>query len=108
VKFLLDHDVPDQVAQLLRYLGHEVTLVREALSPTAEDAEVFEFAQSHRPIIVTCNRNHFLSLARAAFEAQPPRPFHGLIILVRRRTRQAPMRSPAHLAAPRRRERFVP
>jgi len=96
VKFLLDHDVPDEVARVLKHVGHEVTLVREALYARALDAEIFGFAQSHRLIIVTCNRDHFLALARAAFEAQPPQPFHGLIILVRRRTRQAEC---AHLLA---------
>jgi hypothetical protein len=35
-------------------------------------------------------------LARAAFEAKPPHPFHGLIILIRRRTRQEEC---AHLLA---------
>ena len=89
MKFLLDHDVPDEVAQVLKHLGHEVTLVREALSARAGDPEVFGHAQSQGRIIVSCNRNHFLALARAAFEADPPQPFHGLIILVRRRTRQA-------------------
>lgn len=96
MKFLLDHDVPDEIAQVLKYVGHEVTLVREALAASASDAAVFAFAQTHRLIIVTCNRGHFLALARAAFDAEPPRPFSGLIILVRRRTRQAEC---AHLLA---------
>ena len=46
MKFLLDHDVPDEVAQVLKHLGHEATLVREALSARAEDPEVFGHAQS--------------------------------------------------------------
>jgi predicted nuclease of predicted toxin-antitoxin system len=96
VRFLLDHDVPDEVAQVLKYVGHEVTLVREAVSCESEDAEVFGFAQAHGLIVITCNRDHFLALARAAFEARPPRPFPGLIVLVRRRTRQAEC---AHLLA---------
>lgn len=96
MRFLLDHDVPDEVAHVLRHLGHEVKLVREALSSQSEDAEVFGFAQSHGLIIITCNRDHFLDLARAAFEARAPQPFHGLIVLVRRRTRQAEC---AHLLA---------
>jgi hypothetical protein len=90
VKFLLDHDVPDEVAAVLKHLGHDVTLVREALSATATDPEIFGFAQTHRQIIITCNRGHFLALARAAFSAVPvPPSFHGLIVLIRRRTRQA-------------------
>lgn len=96
MRFLLDHDIPDEVAHVLRHVGHEVTLVREALSSESEDAEVFRLAQSQGFVIITCNRDHFLHLARAAFEAQPPQPFHGLIVLVRRRTRQAEC---AHLLA---------
>jgi predicted nuclease of predicted toxin-antitoxin system len=96
VRFLLDHDVPDEVAQVLKHLRHEVTLVREALSARAPDVEIFEFAQTRRLVVVSCNRAHFLALARAAFEAKPPHPFHGLIILIRRRTRQEEC---AHLLA---------
>jgi predicted nuclease of predicted toxin-antitoxin system len=89
VKFLLDHDVPDEVAEVLKHLGHDVTLVREALSARAQDPEIFGYAQTQRRIIITCNRGHFLTLARATFAAVPPQPFHGLIVLIRRRTRQA-------------------
>jgi predicted nuclease of predicted toxin-antitoxin system len=96
VRFLLDHDVPDEVAQVLKQLGHEVTLVREALSATALDPEIFDHAQKNDLVILTCNRNHFLALARAAFEAKPPQPFAGLVILIRRRTRQSEC---AHLLA---------
>ncbi len=89
MKFLLDHDVPDEVAQVLKHLGHDVALVREALSATAQDPEIFGHAQTNRQIIITCNRGHFLALARATFATKPPQPFHGLIVLIRRRTRQA-------------------
>jgi predicted nuclease of predicted toxin-antitoxin system len=89
LKFLLDHDVPEAVAHLLRHWGHEPIRLREVLSVTASDDEVFAHAQSQRLPIISCNRNHFLALAQAAVAAQPPRPFAGLIVLVRRRTRQA-------------------
>ena len=89
MKFLLDHDVPDEVAQVLKQLGYEVSLVRETLSAAAPDAAIFDHAQENGFVILTCNRNHFLMLARAACEAKPPRPFAGLVILIRRRTRQS-------------------
>jgi predicted nuclease of predicted toxin-antitoxin system len=89
VRFLLDHDVPDVMAQLLRHWGHEPIRLREALPITASDEEVFAHAQSLRLPIISCNRDHFLALAHAAVAAQPPRPFAGLIVLIRRRTRQA-------------------
>ena len=31
MKFLLDHDVPDDLSYLLEQLGHDVTLLRKAL-----------------------------------------------------------------------------
>lgn len=96
MRFLLDHDVPNEVAQVLKYVGHEVTLVREVLSLTTEDAEIFDYARSERLILVTCNRDHFISLARKVFETQPSQPSSGLVILVRRRTRQSEC---AHLLA---------
>ena len=89
MKFLLDHDVPDEVAQVLKHWGHDVALVREALSASASDPEIFGYAQTHRRIVISCNRGHFLALARATFAAVPAQPFCGLIVLIRRRTRQA-------------------
>ena len=77
MKFLLDHDVPDEVAQVLKVFGHEVALVREALSARATDPEIFGYAQTQRQIIISCNRGHFLALAQAAFAAEPPSPFQG-------------------------------
>ena len=87
MKFLLDHDVPDEVEQLLRYWKHEVRRLREVLPVTAADVAVFEWAQQEQRIIVSCNRNHFLELARQAVSKD--QPFAGLIILIRRRTRQS-------------------
>jgi predicted nuclease of predicted toxin-antitoxin system len=83
VKFFLDQDVPDEVAQLLRHLGHEATVLREALPIGSVDDAVFAHARAHGMIMITCNRDDYLALAAA-------RPEHpGLVILVRRRTRQA-------------------
>lgn len=50
---------------------------------TIPDAEVFAYAQTHGLITVTCNRGDFLALANE----HPAHP--GLVILIRRRTRQA-------------------
>jgi hypothetical protein len=79
--------VPDEVEQLLRYWKHEVRRLREVLPVTAADVAVFEWAQREQRIIVSCNRNHFLELARQAVSKD--QPFAGLIILIRRRTRQS-------------------
>ena len=87
MKFLLDHDVPDQVGQLLVYWKHEVQRLREILPVTTADQVIFELAQRERQIIISCNRNHFLNLAREAILKE--QPFAGLIVLIRRRTRQS-------------------
>jgi len=94
VKFFLDHDVPDEVDRLLRYWQYDIQRLREALPITTADEAVFDFAQREERIIITCNRNHFLKLAQDAVRSGAP--FAGLIILIRRRTRQADC---AHLLA---------
>jgi len=61
--------------------------LRDALPVTATDEQVFAWAQNQGRVIVSCNRNHFLALARQAVAQE--RRFAGLIVLIRRRTRQA-------------------
>ena len=82
MKFLLDHDVPDDLSYLLRELGHEVTLLRQVLRCTASDAEVLENSFKNDCLLITCNRDDFLNLSQKARH-------HGIIILVRRKTRTA-------------------
>ncbi|MBU6402006.1 MAG: DUF5615 family PIN-like protein [Verrucomicrobia bacterium] len=87
MKFLLDHDVPAEVGQLLRYWGHDAQQSHEVLSVDAPDAEVFAQAQKDGRVIVSCNRDHFLTLANRSVALKEE--FPGLVILIRRRTRQA-------------------
>lgn len=82
MQFFLDHDVPAEIARVLRNEGHEAVELRDVLNTTSSDEEVFAYARTHRRLMLTCNRDDFLSLA-----AQYAHP--GLIILIRRRTRQA-------------------
>ena len=44
MKFLLDHDVPDDLAFSLETLGHEVVKLREVLPVRAADDEVLRQA----------------------------------------------------------------
>lgn len=37
MKFLLDHDVPDDLSYLLEQLGHDVTLLRKAIPGDSSD-----------------------------------------------------------------------
>jgi predicted nuclease of predicted toxin-antitoxin system len=80
VKFLLDHDVPDDLSYLLEQLGHDVTLLRKALPGDSSDEAVLQFASERGCLLLTCNRDDFLNLATT-------RPHHGIVIVIRRRTR---------------------
>jgi hypothetical protein len=59
VKFLLDHDVPDDLSYLLEQLGHHVTLLRKALPRDSSDEAVFRFAHEAGCILLTRNRTTF-------------------------------------------------
>jgi predicted nuclease of predicted toxin-antitoxin system len=89
VRFFCDHDVPADVARVLRQEGHEVTELRAVLAVNASDPEVIRYAHERELLLVTCNRDDFLALASEQAGA-------GLIVLIRRRTRQAEC---AHLLA---------
>src|SRR5271170_6716752 len=82
VKFLVDEDVPIETARCVRQAGHEVLLVAETLGTRTDDTDVWYEAVQIQCIVVTCNRQDYLLLAGTA-------PATGLIILKRRRTRQA-------------------
>jgi predicted nuclease of predicted toxin-antitoxin system len=82
LKFLLDHDVPDDLSYLLVQLGHEVTLLRRVLRRDSSDAAVLEYAREGGHVLLTCNRDDFLRLATEQLH-------HGIVIVIRRRTRAA-------------------
>lgn len=82
MKFLLDHDVPDDLSYLLEELSHEVTLLRNVLPEDASDESVLQFAHDSDCVLLTCNRDDFLQLAN-------DKPHHGIIVVIRRRTRAA-------------------
>lgn len=80
--FFLDQDVPGDLAHWLRHRGHGVTCLREVLPTTATDSNAWQWALAHGAVFVSCNRDDVLALRR---EGEYP----GIVILVRRRTRQA-------------------
>lgn len=81
MKFFLDHDVPAAVKDALTRHGHEVIGVTDVLPGDSADELIFTTAQQNRCVMITCNRNDFLALAKKA-------PHYGLIILIRRRSAQ--------------------
>ena len=90
MKFLFDHDVPDDLSYLLQQLGHEVSLLRQLLPKDASDPTVFEFAYANDFLLVTCNRDDFVELAKQ-------KSYHGIIIVIRRKTRTAERSALFHL-----------
>lgn len=80
MKFLLDHDVPEDLTYLLQELGHEVLRLRDVLPQEAADLVVLQFADQHGCLLVTCNPDDFMELAER-------QPHHGIVVLIRRRTR---------------------
>jgi predicted nuclease of predicted toxin-antitoxin system len=77
---MLDHDVPDDAAFSLGALGHEVVKLREVLPMTTPDDEVLRLAGERDSVLITCNRDDFLAAAGRVAH-------HGIIILIRRKTR---------------------
>jgi predicted nuclease of predicted toxin-antitoxin system len=80
--FLLDQDVPDPIGRVIQQAGHEAQRLRDLLPINSPDDAVLAFAHSRGALLVTCNRDDFLELAKAA-------PHAGIIVLIRRRTRIA-------------------
>jgi predicted nuclease of predicted toxin-antitoxin system len=80
VRFLLDHDVPDDIIFSLTALAHDVVRLREVLPTTTTDEDVLRFATTQQRILITCNRDDFLAVGSREDHA-------GVIILIRRRSR---------------------
>lgn len=85
MKFLVDEDVAVEVTRCLQQAGHEVLLVAVVLGVRTDDLDIWHHAVRTGSIVVTCNRQDFLELAGTA-------PETGVIIVNRRRTRQAECR----------------
>lgn len=82
MKFLLDHDVPDDLSHLLDQMGHAVVFLRDILPATTPDEQVLAAAIGRDMILITCNRDDFLALA--SDRAHP-----GIIVVIRRHSRLA-------------------
>jgi predicted nuclease of predicted toxin-antitoxin system len=64
LNFLLDHDVPAEVARVLLRDQHEVSKVKDILPVNSSDEKVFAEAIRQDCVLITCNRDDFLQLAR--------------------------------------------
>jgi predicted nuclease of predicted toxin-antitoxin system len=82
MKFLLDHDVPIDISYSLAELGHQVVRLPEVLDPSINDEEILDYASQNGCVLVSCNRDDFLKLAKGKIH-------FGIIILIRRKNRAA-------------------
>lgn len=80
MRFLLDNDVPDVIARVLKEAGDDVLFLRNTMPKKSADSVVLDYAAANQLILITCNRDDFIPLARN-------RTHSGLIILIRRRSR---------------------
>jgi len=80
LRFQFDHDVPDDTAYGLSAMGHEVFKLRNLLDPQTKDEDVLRYATQNDCVLITFNRDDFLTAAQANTHA-------GLIVLIRRRAR---------------------
>lgn len=87
MKFLLDHDVPGAIGKALERQSHEAATLRSVLPQATPDGEIWQYVREQGLLIITCNRNHFLILARESIRRGEE--FPGLILLFRRHSRAA-------------------
>jgi len=73
VRFLLDNDVPDAVARVLMEAGHDVLLLRDVLPKKSSDPAVLDYAVANGLLLITCNRDDFIPLARLRTHFGPDR-----------------------------------
>jgi predicted nuclease of predicted toxin-antitoxin system len=62
MRLVIDEDVPEQVAELLRRRGHDVRPVRGTPLEGADDDVIAEAANVDAAIVVTWNHRHFSHL----------------------------------------------
>jgi predicted nuclease of predicted toxin-antitoxin system len=81
VKFLVDEDLSEEIASILRAGGLDAVHVRDLGLSGAEDQEVLDEAARQKRCVVTRNRNDFLMLTEFYFHEG--RPHHGVLIVPR-------------------------
>src|SRR5690348_4191941 len=64
LRLLLDHNVPDSVAEAFRARGHDVRLVRDILPTDSPDQLVATVSEQDGAILVSCDRDFRLIAPR--------------------------------------------
>lgn len=81
MKFLVDEDLSEELAVILRAKGVDAIHIRELGLSGAEDQEVLDEAARQKRCVITRNRNDFLKLTEFYFHEG--RPHHGILIIPR-------------------------
>ena len=92
VRFLLDEDLPPQVAVVARSLGLDIVSVHEIERTGLTDEDQLRFAASESRILVTRNRDDFIALTHRAYATNAPH--HGVLLV----PRSAPNTHPERIA----------
>ena len=66
ISFYSDENLPQDLIDALRYLGYDVLTSSEArqANQSISDAEIFKFAHAQKRVLITLNREDFISLHR--------------------------------------------
>jgi predicted nuclease of predicted toxin-antitoxin system len=81
MRFFLDEDLSDKVAQIARNLGLDACSVHEANRRELDDFEQLDYAAEHEMIMVTRNRDDFQALTREYHASG--KPHYGVLIVPR-------------------------
>jgi len=76
IRFYSDENLPQDLVDALRYLGYNVLTSSEArqANQSISDAEVLKFAHAQKRVLITLNREDFISLHRQS------QKHHGIFI----------------------------
>jgi predicted nuclease of predicted toxin-antitoxin system len=92
VRFFLDEDLSDEVAQIARNLGLDALSVHEVGRRELDDSEQLDYAASQGMVMVTRNRDDYLALNDEYHEIGKPNC--GILIV----SRSLPNNQPARIA----------
>lgn len=105
MKFLVDEDLSEEIAVILRAEGLDAVHVREIGLSGADDREVLDEAARRGCCVVTRNRNDFLKLTEFYFHEA--RPHHGVLIVPRSYPGNQPKRIAKAVVSLRKRQQHV-
>ena len=79
MKFYLDEDLSQKIAERLRARSVDAVSAHEVKAEGLSDAQQLEMATRQKRCVVTRNRNDFIALTLHAFHTQ--QPHHGVLIV---------------------------